>query len=193
MSLEIKTERLLLRPFTSDDAPRLVELVSAWDVARMTSRIPHPYSPDLAATWIASHVSGRAAGTDYPLAITRDGQIIGCTGLSRAPGKDWGLAGDILEIGYWIGVPYWGRGYASEAAGAMIAWGFGDLNQPVLGAGHFADNPVSRRVLEKLGFTPAGQRRMASAARGTDVDCPLLLLTRDTWVVSLGSAKSGIK
>ena len=122
------------------------------------------------------------------MAITSGGQIIGCTGLHRAPGKDWGLVGDILEIGYWIGVPYWGRGYASEAAGAMIAWGFGQLNQTVLGAGHFADNPASRRILEKLGFTPAGQRRMTSAARGTEVDCPLLLLTRETW-----HAKSGIK
>lgn len=186
MDLDLKTERLLLRPFTLEDAPRLTELVSAWDVARMTSRIPHPYSPELAVTWIATHESNRAAGTDYPLAITLGGQCIGCVGLHRAPGKDWGLTGDILEIGYWIGVPYWGRGYASEAAGVMVDWGFTGLDQPVLGAGHFADNPVSRRVLEKIGFTPAGQRRMASAARGGDVDCLLLLLTRDRWLGPLG-------
>jgi ribosomal-protein-alanine N-acetyltransferase len=188
MNHEIKTKRLVLRTFAQEDVPRIVELAGDWDVARMTSRMPHPYPPEAALAWIATHEPRRAAGTDYPLAIALDGKCIGCAGLHHAAGGDWALTGNIFEIGYWIGKPYWGRGYATEAARALLAWGFEVLAQPVIGAGHFTDNPTSRRVLEKLDFTPAGRRRMASLARGRDVDCDLLLLARDTWI-----ANSGIK
>ena len=181
MDFEIKTRRLVLRSFREKDAPRVETLAGDWDVARMTSLIPHPYPPGSALTWFTTHSADRAAGTHYRFAVTLNDTCIGAAGLHRVAASDWGLTGDILEIGYWIGKPYWGQGYATEAAGALVAWGFTSRALPVLAAGHFFDNPASRRILEKIGFTAAGQRRMASLARGGDVDGLLLLLTRAAW------------
>src|SRR6185312_13696794 len=118
----LKTERLLLRPFSLEDAPAVQAMASALEVADTTLNIPHPYPEDGAATWIASHSGLRERG-EYPFAIVRrrDSELVGAMGLhvderhSKA------------ELGYWIGVPYWNQGYATEAARRMVQWGFEEL------------------------------------------------------------------
>src|SRR3954453_17094331 len=109
--MQLATERLLLRPFTLDDAPSVQRLVSAYEIAENTLLIPHPYPDGAAAEWIAKHDK---TPKNPVFAIALDGEAIGAIGLDVAPDHDRG------EIGYWIGVPYWGRGYMTEAAHAVL-------------------------------------------------------------------------
>jgi RimJ/RimL family protein N-acetyltransferase len=161
MRLLIETVRLTLRPFEAADARRIAYLAGEYNVARMCSRVPSPYSLAHAQEWIASHDRLRQRGQEYPFAITleRDG-LIGSCGVTRLAGQEaW-------EIGYWLGVPYWGQGYASEAARAVMDWAGVELDATSFSAGHFADNPASGAVLRKLGFGHAGSGELFGLARG---------------------------
>ena len=148
----IETERLLLRPFTAADAPAVQELASARSIAAGTLSIPHPYPEGAAAEWIASHGKDDA---HIELAIVlRDGDaVIGATGLGVAREHER------AELGYWIGEPYWGQGYATEAGRAVVQYGFDDLGLNRIQAHHFTSNPASGRVLEKIGMTHEGTHR----------------------------------
>ena len=126
------------------DAGRISLLAGDYDVASMTGTIPHPCSEQQAKDWIESALSG---DDEIVFAITLPGGLIGCTGY-RAFGTDH------AELGYWIGKPYWGQGYATEAVLALIAHVFDDGGFDYLTAGHFTDNPASERVLRKAGFEP---------------------------------------
>ncbi len=151
----LTTERLRLRPFTLLDAPEIQRLAGAREVAQGTLRIPHPYPDGLAEAWVLSHRGAYERGQELALAIVRleDGVLVGAIGLSFAP--DDGHA----ELGYWIGVPYWGRGYATEAARALVAYGFRALGLQRVHARHFASNPASGRVLRKIGMAHEGRQR----------------------------------
>lgn len=156
---EIRTKRLLLRPLTSADALRIAEIGADWDIARMTSRMPYPYSVAAANQWISGlHQNEVVRG------ITLDGQLIGVTGYLPD------LAGRSAEIGYWLGKDYWGRGFATEAAAALIAYCFRRERFSHVTCGHYADNPASERVIRKLGFTPTGRNKSWCEARRTEVD-----------------------
>ncbi len=167
MRLTLHTDRLTLRPFVEADAVRLAELAGDMAVARMASAIPHPYPPEAAAGWIMLQSHGRRRRSDYPFAIALPGEgLIGAVGLHCT-----GFEGE-YELGYWIGRPYWGRGYATEAAGAAVDWARDDLGVDRLLAGHFDDNPASARVLCKLGFAPTGHvSRRFSFGRNADATC----------------------
>jgi ribosomal-protein-alanine N-acetyltransferase len=171
--LTIATERLILRPFRLADAPRVRELAGAWEIASMVGSIPHPYPDGLAASWIAMHDERRATGKGYPFAVTWDGDVIGSLGIEQEGDKS-------LELGYWFGVPYWGQGFATEAASALLRFAFGWLAQCEIVAGYIVDNTASARVLGKLGFVRTGQRKRTSRARG-EVNCIDVSLTRDEW------------
>ena len=151
----LRTARLLLRQFTEDDEPQVARLAGEWDIARYTLNIPHPYTRQDARAWILSHERGIAAGTDLPLAITlRDeGTLVGAVGLR----KD--LVHFHAELGYWIGKPYWGNGYATEAATAVLGYGFREMELHRIYARHMATNPASGRVLQKIGMTREGELR----------------------------------
>lgn len=181
MDLELKTERLILRAFRPEDGPRIRELAGVWDVAKMLVSLPHPYPEGVAETWIATHDKGRRAGSDYPFAVTRDGDLVGCVALEKRGGVD------MLEIGYWLGLPYWGKGYATEAAQAAVDFAFGWLGADRLRAHHMLENAASARVLRKLGFVAVGQDQSHSRSRGTTVDTIDLILKREDYL-----AKSGI-
>jgi RimJ/RimL family protein N-acetyltransferase len=162
MLLTIKTQRLTLRPFTEADAGRLAYLAGDYDVSKTCGRVPHPYSLANAHAWIASHGEERTRAGSFPFAVTApiDG-LVGSCGLTRAGDASEGA----YEIGYWIGLPYWGLGYASEAAQAVMGWARDQLGAKVFTAGHFADNPASGNVLRKLGFAHAGSADMFGLAR----------------------------
>lgn len=173
MRLTLHTDRLILRPFADADAARTAALAGEESVARMATAIPYPYPPEVAEGWILTHPHGRRRLSDFPFAIDRPGDgLIGAVGLHCT-----GVAGE-YELGYWIGRPYWGQGYATEAARAAVGWAQSDLRAHTLKAGHFADNPASGRVLAKLGFTPTGAvENRFSLARDGRAACVEFALT----------------
>ncbi|MBX9683845.1 MAG: GNAT family N-acetyltransferase [Hyphomicrobium sp.] len=146
----MRTLRLTLRPLELTDAPRIAALGGDWDVARMTGRIPYPYSSDAALHWMTGLADG-----EIVFGIDRNGadcakQLIGLCGYTRN-------ADGSAEIGYWIGRPYWGDGYATEAARALIGYGFTKGGVKRFTCSHFTDNPASARVIAKLGFRANGE------------------------------------
>ena len=104
-------------------------------------------------------------------AIELDGALIGGAGYYRRPS---GAA----ELGFWLGRPWWGRGYATEAARAVVQHGFANPRLPGFSSAHFIDNPASQRVLAKLGFETVGRGMIACAARGHDVEAVTYWLDR---------------
>jgi len=134
------------------DAPRVAELCGDWEVARMTALIPHPYSLEAARSFIGACREAYDAGPAYTYAIGRadDGLLVGAIGVTRSP-----EAGD--SLGYWIGRPHWGNGYATAAARAMMAIAFIRLGVDVLTAVHLVRNPASGRVMAKCGMSEVGR------------------------------------
>lgn len=149
MTFEIDTDRLHLRPFRAADADVVTRLCGDWRVIVGLGRLPWPYPPDLAAAWIERHDALRENDEAYPFAITRDGDVIGSIGLHRHGAES-------LELGYWIGQPFWGAGYATEAARAVCAFGLGTLDEDHLIALHSVHNAASGRILRKCGFHRSG-------------------------------------
>ena len=155
----LETDRLLLRPFRAEDAAALVALADNWNIARMTTRIPHPYTRDIADRWIASQAADRQSGDEIIFCIELHGAAIGAVGLKRSAAGEY-------ELGYWLGEAWWGRGYATEAAARAARFAFDELGAGRLTAGHFLDNPASGQVLEKCGFRYTGEGVEHCAARG---------------------------
>ncbi len=157
----IETGRLLLRPFEEADARRVAYLAGDYDVAKMCGRVPHPYTMASAYDFIDMTLRGRNSGAEHAFAVTApiDG-LVGSCGVMRVEPE-----GDTYEIGYWFGTPYWGLGYASETARALMNWAREQLGATSFAAGHFVDNPASGNVLRKLGFAPCGEQTLFSLAR----------------------------
>jgi len=176
--VKLKTQRLILRPPVLADAARVSLLAGDYDVASMTGTIPHPYSEQMAAEWIGEVLKGEEG---VVFMIEREGSLVGCTGY-RA------FEPDHAELGYWIGKPYWGHGYATEAVRALIAHAFDADGFGYLRAGHFSDNPASARVIEKLGFVAQGGELRDCAARGGSAQCTTYRLDRDQALALFRSA-----
>jgi [ribosomal protein S5]-alanine N-acetyltransferase len=171
----LKTARLLLRPFRLTDADDVQRLAGDRDIASTTASIPHPYDDGIAEQWIATHQRHFAQGTWLDLAITLDpaGALVGAIGLRFEPEHDR------AELGYWIGKPYWGRGYATEAARALVQYGFETLGLHRIYARHFTRNPASGNVLQKIGMTHEGHRRQHEKKWGIYEDEELYGMLRD--------------
>jgi RimJ/RimL family protein N-acetyltransferase len=159
----LETERLVLRAPRLEDAKALATLANDRRIAENTLRIPHPYSLADAQAFI-THAN---AGDDEAVFLisARSGAIVGACGLAT-------LDGETPEIGYWLGVPFWGKGYATEAARALIDYAFGDLGLEALLGGARVSNPASRRVLEKCGFqwTGVGLYRIRALKSSAPID-----------------------
>jgi 8-oxo-dGTP diphosphatase len=158
-TIRLETARLILRPLSLADAPAIERYASDWEVARHTSHIPHPYPAGAAAEWL---VTRRDDPDKPPLwgIERRDGELIGCIELrpeSEPPGG---------SVGYWIGKPFWGSGYAGEALAAVVDYAFDELGLPRVEASARPENRASIRVQEKLGFRFAGTDQIEAPARG---------------------------
>jgi RimJ/RimL family protein N-acetyltransferase len=153
----LNTARLILRPFTLADAPDVQRHVSDRDIAAMTLSIPHPYPDGGAAKWIATHAEKYAAGALAVFAIieSQSSALAGSIGLTADKGPGQGRA----ELGYWIAKTFWGRGYATEAGRAIIAFGFQSLGLNKIHAAVFTKNPASHRVIRKIGMQWEGRLR----------------------------------
>lgn len=165
----ITTPRLRLRKPERRDAPTLAKLLNDFDLARMTSRIPHPYGIEDAEAFLdrQAQVDWRRDGVfmvEHP-----DQGLIGTLGFDT---RDDGA----LEVGYWIGRPFWGCGFATEAARAGLNWAHKAWSRRFVVAGHFADNPASGEVLCKAGFLYTGEvRPTPSMARGQCVPARMMV------------------
>ena len=147
----LQTKRLLLRPYASTDAPTVQRLAGDREVAATAMNIPHPYEDGVAEAWIETRAPKWEAREALVLAVTSEADgLLGTMSLQLA------LAHRRAELGYWIGVPFWNRGYATEAAGAIVTYGFDELGLNRIEAHHFTRNPASGRVMEKVGMTREG-------------------------------------
>lgn len=173
----LRTPRLLLRPFSMEDAPEVARLCGDRAIAETTLAIPHPYELAHAIDFLAgrpeSFESGRAV--DFALTLQENGALVGAIGVmierehSRA------------EVGYWIGVPYWGRGYATEALRAVLAWGFENAGLQRIFAHVFPRNAASARVLEKAGLKPEGTLRRHFKKGDAYEDALVYAILKDEW------------
>ena len=178
----LHTPRLTLRPFEMSDAPAVHRLGSAYEVALNTLLIPHPYLEGMAEEWIAKHQADFDENRVIHFAID-DGQLhsnlIGAMALVM---KNEGIA----EIGYWIGVPFWGRGYASEAAKEVVRYGFEERGLNRIFACHFGRNPASGRVLQNAGMTYEGTLRQHLKKWDEYVDLVCYGVLRAEWLSAAG-------
>lgn len=152
MKQNLETERLRLRPFTLADAKDVQRLAGNKAIADTTLNIPHPYEDGMAEAWISSHQPGFEAGDLAAFAITlkSSAELIGAISLKIDSEMR------VAEMGYWIGVPFWGAGYCTEAAKRIVEHGFNELDLRRIHAMHLQRNPASGRVLEKVGMTKEG-------------------------------------
>ncbi len=152
--MTIKTTRLLLRPLEMSDAPDIQRLAGDKDVASTTLNIEHPYEDGMAEKWITSCQKMADSGELINFAITlqTDGNFLGAIGIHFQETEGH------AEIGYWVGKPYWNRGYASEAAKAVVEYGFTELSLDRIYAAHFTRNPASGRVLKNAGMLYEGSQ-----------------------------------
>jgi RimJ/RimL family protein N-acetyltransferase len=159
----LETQRLALRPWQAADAPRLAQLANDIDVTRMTGGMPHPYGLADAQAFLGREQSGDPEREPH-FAIEVPGE-----GLAGGIGF-YALGGLGPEVGYWLGKPFWGRGYATEALKRAMRWAGEEWRVRCVVAGHFADNPASGVVLIKAGFLYTGEVTLSpSRARRAEV------------------------
>ena len=162
-----RTERLLLRPGWVEDAPALFEAIADERIVRNLASAPWPYRFDDAVTFLSRERAPMDMAYLVFLRTCGAPRLIGTAGIARMPTG-------AVEFGYWIARPFWGLGFATEAAQAIIANARDSLRLDRLVAGHFIDNPASGRVLAKLGFKSRGiTAPRFSLARGCEAPCKL--------------------
>jgi RimJ/RimL family protein N-acetyltransferase len=151
----LRTDRLVLRPFSMADAAAVHEIVSDREIAYNTAHIPHPYPEGMAAEWIERTMARWETGENAVFAATTPdgGRLVGAVGLEIEPPHRR------AELGYWVARPYWNGGYATEASRAVVEFGFRALGLHRVQAHHYCRNPASGRVMQKLGMTFEGRLR----------------------------------
>ena len=170
----LHTERLILRAFQMDDAPAVQKFVADKAIAATTLNIPHPYIQEMAEEWIGTHKEAFEKGQAVRFAITLgdSGILIGAIGLEIT------AAHERAEIGYWIGKPYWGKGYCTEAIIVVLQHGFESLGLERIFATHFLKNPASGRVMQKAGMKYEGRLRRHIKKWGEFVDLEMYSILR---------------
>ena len=174
----IRTTRLILRPWKREDAAALQRLAGRHEIADTMISIPHPFTEQYAAKWIASHAAAFARGDALHFAITvaRTGSLSGAIEL-RAINAEHKHA----ELSCWIGVESWGQGLATEAALAVVRHGFEQLDLNRIVTFHMVRNPASGRALEKIGMKREGLLRQCVRKWGRFDDVVPMAILRDDW------------
>lgn len=171
----LETDRLVLRRLTEADAQRMVVLANFIEIARNLATMPHPYGIEDAHAFI-ERANGLKTGISLGIVEKATGDLIGVAG--------WGPVeeGGPIDFGYWLGLDYWGRGYASEAGSAVLTHAFciGQVDEIITDCR--VDNPGSRRVLEKLGFESIGPARRYSLGADEETETEQVRLGCDDWL-----------
>ena len=143
----LESQRIVLRPYQLSDAQNVQRLAGEKIIAKMTANIPHPYVDGMAEEWISKHEHWFKNRETIALAIqlSETGEHIGTISITQIDGKSGNL-------GYWVGIPYWGNGYCSEAASLIIEYGFYEYGLDLIYARHLPENPASGKVMTKNGF-----------------------------------------
>ena len=152
--MNIRTDRLLLRPLEMSDAPAIQLLAGDRDVATTTRDIPHPYEDGMAEKWIKSCEKKTVSGEliNFAITLNADSSFLGAIGIHPDD------TGSQVELGYWVGKPYWNQGYATEAVTAVVRHCFTNLELDRVYAAHFTRNPSSGRVMQKAGMLYEGSQ-----------------------------------
>lgn len=151
----LATERLRLRPYKAEDAARVQLLAGDANIAEMTRTIPHPYPDGVAEEWIAFEANNwnQGLGATFAVTLRNKDETIGTVGIFNRTENE-------AEIGYWIGVPYQGEGYCTEAVEALVGFGIYELGITRFYAKHLKSNPASGKVLRNAGFRKCGKDTM---------------------------------
>lgn len=166
---------VVLRPFVPADAARVALFCADPGVALTTAAIPHPYPAGAADAWIATHAALGESGVEWNYAIVPvdADALVGAIALRPEPGPH-------DNLGYWIGRPWWSRGYATAAARALLATAFRLLDVDGITARHLARNPASGRVMEKCGMTLARRERAPHRGGPVEEHC-VWSIDRERW------------
>lgn len=174
--MELTSQRLRLRPLTEQDAPAIQRMASDPKIAATTLAVPHPYPDGAAARWIAGHDALLRSGHPVFGIATRDtDELVGTISLRCHP------VHLRAELGYWVGVAYWGNGYATEAVRTIVDWGFETFGLERVYAQHLAGNEASGRVMQKAGLRYEGTLRHCVRKNGTHYDTPMYAILRADW------------
>lgn len=173
----VVTERLILRPLRADDEKAVVRLLGDREVTDTTLRLPHPYRPEDFRRFlgIATEMNERRTGVQLGITLRTEGRIVGAIGLR--PAEDT----PAMELGYWIALAEWGRGYATEAARAMVDLAFREFPISRVFAIHFGRNPASGRVLAKAGMRFEGLLRQSQRKGDALEDQAFYSILRPEW------------
>jgi RimJ/RimL family protein N-acetyltransferase len=181
----LRTERLILRAFTLDDAVRVNELLADKEIAANTQLIPFPYAIEMATQWIEPQSKTWEEGRAAVFAVclpdpSEQGTVIGVVGL------EIDSVHERAELGYWVGLEHWGKGYCTEAAATVIEFGFEQLGLNRIFAYHMLRNPASGRVMQKLGMTQEGVLKRHVKKWGIFEDVALFGILRHSKRVKTG-------
>ncbi|TYC49336.1 GNAT family N-acetyltransferase [Rhodobacterales bacterium] len=175
--VEIQTDRLTLRQPRLEDLDRCAELLGDYEVSKMLSRVPYPYDRDQGRDSLAKAMQGwddPENADSLTFQINHQGEMIGSLVFKKLQ--------ETPEIGYWLGRPYWGKGFMSEAARAALVWLFQNTAHPRVACEAMTDNPGSRMVAQKLGFEEVGDVSCASLSRGASIPALRMEVTRDNFL-----------
>ncbi len=176
----IRTSRLVLRAPNPEDLDRCAVLLGDYEVAKMLSRVPYPYDLELGRQYLARSVKrweNIADADELGFHIDHEGDLIGGVGFKKLQ--------ETPEIGYWLGRPYWGKGFMSEALDAAIGWMFENTGHERLACEAMTENQASIKVMEKAGFRPVGEVGCASVSRGETLPAIRSEMTRTDYLSSL--------
>lgn len=153
----LTTDRLILRPLQLSDTTKIQQLAGNIDIANSTISVPHPYSDGMAGKWIGKHLAGWLTRHSAIFAITlkSDHQLIGCAGLEN-------IQNGSGQLGYWIGVPYWGNGYCTEAVERIKDFGFKRLQLKHIYGRHSKSITAPAKVMLKVGMYPVDKLSITS-------------------------------
>lgn len=176
--MKFETERLILRPWEETDAEALFEYAKDERIGPVTGWLPHT-SEENSREIIKNVLS---VPENYAVCLKEDDRAVGCIGLSRGKDSNLSLPEDEGELGFWIGVPFWGRGLIPEAVRELTRHAFDDLDLKKLWCGYFDGNEKSKRCQEKCGFTYHHTKKdIYWKALDKTLTEHVTLLTKETW------------
>ncbi len=170
------SQRLVLRVPHEEDIDALSRLANNVNIATMVSRMPHPYTVKDAADFVQRTKTGETGKCVYAVTRGNDGAFLGCCGLEPQDDEK------TVEIGYWLGEPFWNTGYATEASHALVDMAFRTRDIDHIDARCRVTNVASRRVIQKCGFQFQSTGMIGSLALGGTVPVEWFRLDRKTWM-----------